>query len=272
MRRSMVPCLVGLLLACSAIAQTTTVDVEGGLVVCIGAEALESVVDDWEKPGCVFHCLEASHAKISRLREKVQAAGCYGKVSVAQFDGRRLPYINNLVNLIVITDTHGRIQYVNPAFERVTGYTAEEAIGQPLEIIIPEGTILNAGYPAATTFGNHLCPPNADAIQRSNGEDLASRSVKARIREAKATGAEVLVTVVKTSEKQETIDGVRQAVADRVGAAGRVLDVGCGRGVILGALANRGFEVHGVEIGDAEEKAATTTKSKPRRKVKRLAS
>jgi len=28
----------------------------------------------------------------------------------------------------------------------------------------------------------------------------------------------------------------------------RILDVGCGRGVILGALANRGFDVHGVEI------------------------
>jgi len=37
----------------------------------------------------------------------------------------------------------------------------------PIEIIIPEGTILNAAYPAATTFGNHLCPPNADAIIRA---------------------------------------------------------------------------------------------------------
>jgi N-methylhydantoinase B len=38
---------------------------------------------------------------------------------------------------------------------------------RPLKIIIPEGTILNAAYPKATTFGNHLCPPNADAIQKA---------------------------------------------------------------------------------------------------------
>lgn len=32
---------------------------------------------------------------------------------------------------------------------------------------------------------------------------------------------------------------------------GRVLDVGCGRGVILGALADRGLEAHGFEISEA---------------------
>lgn len=42
-----------------------------------------------------------------------------------------------------------------------------EGMIDPIEIIIPEGTILNAAYPAATTFGNHLCPPNADAIIRA---------------------------------------------------------------------------------------------------------
>jgi len=53
------------------------------------------------------------------------------------------------------------LQMVNPDIPHNDGMI------QPIEIIIPEGTILNASYPAATTFGNHLCPPNADAIIRA---------------------------------------------------------------------------------------------------------
>ncbi len=36
---------------------------------------------------------------------------------------------------VVITDTRGTIEYVNPTFTRVTGYTAEEAIGQNPRIL-----------------------------------------------------------------------------------------------------------------------------------------
>ncbi len=53
------------------------------------------------------------------------------------------------------------LQMVNPDIPH------NEGMIEPLEIIIPEGTLLNAAYPAATTFGNHLCPPNADAIIRA---------------------------------------------------------------------------------------------------------
>ncbi|MCC7383474.1 MAG: hydantoinase B/oxoprolinase family protein [Deltaproteobacteria bacterium] len=53
------------------------------------------------------------------------------------------------------------LQMVSPDIPHNHGMIA------PIEIIIPEGTLLNAAYPAATTFGNHLCPPNADAIIRA---------------------------------------------------------------------------------------------------------
>ncbi|MBJ77919.1 MAG: hydantoin utilization protein B [Planctomycetes bacterium] len=61
------------------------------------------------------------------------------------------------------------LQMVNPAIPHNHGMI------QPIEIIIPEGTILNASYPAATTFGNHLCPPNADAIMRALAPVIPTR-------------------------------------------------------------------------------------------------
>jgi PAS domain S-box-containing protein len=36
---------------------------------------------------------------------------------------------------IVITDTEGRIEYVNPSFERMTGYLQKEAVGQNMRIL-----------------------------------------------------------------------------------------------------------------------------------------
>lgn len=38
--------------------------------------------------------------------------------------------VENMNESVLITDAQGTIQYVNPAFTRITGYTAEEAIGQ----------------------------------------------------------------------------------------------------------------------------------------------
>ena len=61
------------------------------------------------------------------------------------------------------------LQMVNPDIPHNEGMVA------PIEIIIPQGTILNAAYPKATTFGNHLCPPNAEAIQRALAPAMPER-------------------------------------------------------------------------------------------------
>ncbi len=50
-----------------------------------------------------------------------------------------------------------------------------EGMIKPLHYVVPEGTILNASYPKATTFGNHLCPQIADAIFKALGPAIPER-------------------------------------------------------------------------------------------------
>lgn len=61
------------------------------------------------------------------------------------------------------------LQMINPDIPHNQGMI------KPIDIIIPEGTILNAAYPAATTYGNHLCPVNADAITRALADVIPER-------------------------------------------------------------------------------------------------
>ncbi len=48
---------------------------------------------------------------------------------------RLLAAIEQSAEVVVVTDLSGAIQYVNPAFEKVTGYSAKEAIGQNPRIL-----------------------------------------------------------------------------------------------------------------------------------------
>ncbi|MBI2371250.1 MAG: hydantoinase B/oxoprolinase family protein, partial [Deltaproteobacteria bacterium] len=50
------------------------------------------------------------------------------------------------------------LMHVNPQIPH------NEGMLRPLSIHIPEGTVLNARFPAATTFGNHLTDPHSEAL------------------------------------------------------------------------------------------------------------
>lgn len=43
--------------------------------------------------------------------------------------------VDQAAEAIVVTDTEGRIEYVNPAFEQITGYPREESVGQNMRIL-----------------------------------------------------------------------------------------------------------------------------------------
>ncbi len=64
----------------------------------------------------------------------------------AEFEQRKLSAVlEHSVNLLFITDRDGAIQYVNPTFELVTGYTKEEIIGQTPRVL-SSGEATNALY------------------------------------------------------------------------------------------------------------------------------
>ena len=45
--------------------------------------------------------METEAADVKKARAYLSAAGIYGRACVDRFDGRHLPYVDNLVNLVV---------------------------------------------------------------------------------------------------------------------------------------------------------------------------
>ncbi|MCX7049070.1 MAG: PQQ-binding-like beta-propeller repeat protein [Candidatus Sumerlaeota bacterium] len=78
--------------------------VKGGLIVHVGCgdgklTAALKAGDGWLVQG-----LDADPANVEKARKQIQSLGLYGPVSVDRFDGKHLPYAENLVNLVVAED------------------------------------------------------------------------------------------------------------------------------------------------------------------------
>ncbi len=49
--------------------------------------------------------------------------------------------VDQIGESVIVTDPAGKIQYVNPAFERISGYSREEVLGRPWAILRGEGDV-----------------------------------------------------------------------------------------------------------------------------------
>ncbi|MHC4628193.1 MAG: outer membrane protein assembly factor BamB family protein, partial [Planctomycetota bacterium] len=82
--------------------------VRGGVIVHLGCgdgRLTESLrLDD----GYCVHGLDADRKNVARARQYVRSQGLYGGVSIDTFDGRNLPYVDNMVNLL-IADSLGEV-------------------------------------------------------------------------------------------------------------------------------------------------------------------
>ncbi len=98
-----------LIAAGNAAAQTSrefldAAGVKGGLVVHVGCGNGKLTAALRGSDSYLVQGLDADPAKVAAARKHIRSLGLYGPVSVASFDGKRLPYAEGLVNLLVSDD------------------------------------------------------------------------------------------------------------------------------------------------------------------------
>jgi N-methylhydantoinase B len=102
-----------------------------------------------------------NRGKQYKIRVKITVADKHITFDYSDTDSQSHAFVNGTYTSSASAAVLTFLQMVNPDIPHNQGMVG------PIDIIIPEGTILNAAFPAATTYGNHLCPPNADAITRA---------------------------------------------------------------------------------------------------------
>ena len=91
-------------------------------------------------PGVKSHGDAASHAAESALIRTIRGAVALGRAEqqrreVEDTFGTLYSAIEQSADMVLITDSSGVIEYVNPAFEKITGYARAEVIGQTPRIL-----------------------------------------------------------------------------------------------------------------------------------------
>lgn len=89
--------------------------IQGGLIVHLGCGGLSTSSGQAGKltaalradDSYLVHGLDTDVDRVREARDHIRKLGIYGPVSIDRFDGKRLPYVDNLVNLVVARDLGG---------------------------------------------------------------------------------------------------------------------------------------------------------------------
>ena len=75
--------------------------VKGGLIVVIGSDDAKLIAQLGASDKFLVQVLNTDAAKNQKLRQALSKLDSYGRISTAVFDGKTLPYADNLVNLLI---------------------------------------------------------------------------------------------------------------------------------------------------------------------------
>ena len=78
-----------------------TTGIKGGLIVHVGCGDGRLTASLFANDSYLVQGLDAGTENVAKAREHIRKRGIYGKVSVKQWNGLSMPYIDNLVNLVV---------------------------------------------------------------------------------------------------------------------------------------------------------------------------
>jgi len=81
-----------------------TTGVRGGLIVHLGCGDGRLTAALGAHDRYLVQGLDPDAGRLAAAREHIRQGGLYGEVTATRFDGRRLPYVDNLVNLVVAED------------------------------------------------------------------------------------------------------------------------------------------------------------------------
>ncbi|KPK34886.1 MAG: hypothetical protein AMJ65_17825, partial [Phycisphaerae bacterium SG8_4] len=83
---------------------TKTGNLKGGFIVHVGCGDGTLIAALGNNKQYVIQGLEKDHEQVERARHTVRATGAYGRLSIKHWQGRRLPFAENQVNLLIIDD------------------------------------------------------------------------------------------------------------------------------------------------------------------------
>ena len=109
MKASLLSCLVLLLVHVAVVRSAeqaseilSAAGVKGGVIVHVGCGDGKLTAALRANESYVVHGLDR---EVTAARRHIQSRGLYGPVAVAEWDGGKLPYVENFVNLLVVSDT-----------------------------------------------------------------------------------------------------------------------------------------------------------------------
>jgi len=80
---------------------------KGGIVVHLGCGDGGKTAQLLVNARCIVHGLDRNTSNVDKARRDIASQGVYGRVAVATLSGNRLPYADNMINLIVADKTDG---------------------------------------------------------------------------------------------------------------------------------------------------------------------